>query len=89
MGEVEDLPPLPRVRVPLEYALLADILERLMPELGAEYAALPADYQDAGWVGARLAEVLSMEPFERQALLEVDDPVARLAQLMPLVRGAN
>jgi hypothetical protein len=86
LGEIEDLPAVPRVPVPPEFAMLAEVLERLLPELGPDYAALPTDFADAGWVGARLAELLAMEPFERQALLELDDPVLRLARLQPLVR---
>ena len=58
-----------------------------MPELGEDYAALEARYDDAQWVSCRLAEVLAMETFERQALLELDDPLDRLQMLVKKVRG--
>lgn len=87
MAEVEDLPPPPVTAIPTELRFLAEILERVMPELGEDYAALEARYDDAQWVSCRLAEVLAMETFERQALLELDDPVARLQMLVAKVRG--
>jgi Lon protease-like protein len=89
MAEVEDLPPPPVTAIPTELRFLAEILERVMPELGEDYAALEARYDDAQWVSCRLAEVLAMETFERQALLELDDPVARLQMLVAKVRGES
>ena len=87
--EVEDLVPPPPTPIPDELCWLAEILERVMPELGADYAALAPDYTDASWVGGRLAEVLAMENVERQALLEIDDPVERLRHLVRHVRVAE
>jgi Lon protease-like protein len=87
MAEVEDLPAPPIVTIPADLRFLAEILERVMPELGEDYAALEARYDDAQWVSCRLAEVLAMETFERQALLELDDPLDRLQLLVKKVRG--
>lgn len=87
MAEVEDLPAPPIVTIPADLHFLAEILERVMPELGEDYAALEARYDDAQWVSCRLAEVLAMETFERQALLELDDPLDRLQLLVKKVRG--
>jgi Lon protease-like protein len=87
MAEVEDLPAPPIVAIPADLRFLAEILERVMPELGEDYAALEARYDDAQWVSCRLAEVLAMETFERQALLELDDPLDRLQLLVKKVRG--
>jgi Lon protease-like protein len=87
MAEVEDLPAPPIVTIPADLRFLAEILERVMPELGEDYAALEARYDDAQWVSCRLAEVLAMETFERQALLELDDPLDRLQMLVKKVRG--
>ena len=71
------------VPVPAEYGLLATILERLVEQVGGPYAkAGRACYDDASWVGFRLAELLPLPPTERQQLLQVTDPVARLQQLM-------
>jgi Lon protease-like protein len=87
MAEVEDLPVPPIIAIPADLRFLAEILERVMPELGEDYAALEARYDDAQWVSCRLAEVLAMETFERQALLELDDPLDRLQLLVKKVRG--
>ncbi len=87
MAEVEDLPAPPSISIPADLRFLAEILERVMPELGEDYAALEARYDDAQWVSCRLAEVLAMETFERQALLELDDPLDRLQMLVKKVRG--
>jgi len=87
MAEVEDLPAPPIITIPADLRFLAEILERVMPELGEDYAALEARYDDAQWVSCRLAEVLAMETFERQALLELDDPLDRLQMLVAKVRG--
>jgi len=40
-----------------------------------------AHYDDAGWVGNRWAEVLPLSCAEKQQLLELADPLARLAQV--------
>jgi hypothetical protein len=87
VAEVEDLPAPPSISIPADLRFLAEILERVMPELGEDYAALEAHYDDAQWVSCRLAEVLAMEAFERQALLELDDPLDRLQMLLARVRG--
>jgi len=42
-------------------------------------------YDNASWVGFRLAEMLPLEPPERQQLLQVTDPVQRLSHLMHYV----
>lgn len=71
------------VVVPPECALLATILERFHDQAGGEHAHVDrARYDDAAWVGYRLAEALPLESAERQLLLQLTDPVERLAQLM-------
>lgn len=80
IGEValrdEDTP----MPVPPEYAVLATILERLAEQLGGDLAAAErARFDDAGWVGYRLAEALPLSLEERQRILQTAEPVARLA----------
>jgi Lon protease-like protein len=83
LGDVEYLAEVPTVAVPPEYALLATILERVFECAGGEHGRVDrACYDDAEWVGYRLAEVLPLEPAERQKLLATDDALARLALLM-------
>lgn len=82
-GEVEVWPDEARVQVPVEYHLLATILERLLEKIGGTHAKAPREaFDDASWVGFRLAELLPLENRERQMLLQTTDPLERLAQLL-------
>jgi Lon protease-like protein len=82
LGDIDRLPPDPTLEVPAEHGLLATLLRR-----AAEQAedllpgARDPDFDDAAWVAWRLAEILPIEPTERQRLLETDDPRDRLALL--------
>lgn len=73
---LDEPPPRP---LPVAYARLARLLDRLLDDLDAPYRDLPRRLDDAGWVGARLAELLPLDALEKQALLEQDDVLARLA----------
>lgn len=87
-GCVEVLPSPPPQRLPESYRHLAELLRKVLPELGSLYATIPRELDDADWVACRLAEILPLDQSEKQQLLELDDPVARLAQLEPLIRRA-
>jgi Lon protease-like protein len=81
-GEVRFWPAEPVVQVPPEHGLLATILERLLEQIGNAYARVErARFDDASWVGFRLGELLPLEQPEKQHLLQMTDPVRRLAQL--------
>ncbi len=86
MGTVEWLPEDSKVAVPGEYQHLADLLRKVLPELGEMYQSVPKHFDDAGWVGARLVEILPISLGDKQACLEMDDPLQRLARLSPLIR---
>lgn len=82
-GEVTMLGADPVVPVPAHCGLLATILERLLDRVGGELGKVDrACYDDAGWVGFRLAEALPLAAAERQHLLQLDDPIQRLDSLM-------
>lgn len=91
MGEVEwlDAPAARAVPVPAEYRHLADLLRRVLPELGDVYAGLEPRHDDADWVGARLVEILPLALGDKQALLELEQPLERLALIAPLIRRAD
>ena len=81
-GEVRLWPDEPVLEVPAEHGLLATILERLLEQVGGHHAQVDrARLDDASWVGFRLAELLPLEPSEKQHLLQMTDPLQRLAQL--------
>ncbi|HJT97828.1 MAG TPA: LON peptidase substrate-binding domain-containing protein [Rhodanobacteraceae bacterium] len=82
-GEVRFWPDEPIVPIPPEHGLLATILERLIEKSGGAFAkAERSRYDDASWVGFRLAETLPLAQPERQQLLQMTDPLERLATLM-------
>jgi Lon protease-like protein len=43
------------------------------------------DYDDASWLGFRLAELLPLGAGEQQHLLELADPLQRLAELRDIL----
>ncbi|MGH8152777.1 MAG: LON peptidase substrate-binding domain-containing protein [Rhodanobacteraceae bacterium] len=82
IGEVRQWPDERRAPVPVEFALLPAILERLAEQADLSWRNSPREcYDDASWVGFRLAELLPLGDVERQRLLEVADPLERLATL--------
>lgn len=81
VGRIEVLAAEPRAALPEQYAYLAKLLRQVLPRLGASFQHLTEDYEDATWVGYRLAEVLPLSLEDRQACLEMEDAVARLEKL--------
>lgn len=82
-GAVSWLTEEPQVDMPPEYGLLALILERLLEQVGGEHARAERQrFDDASWVGFRLAELLPVELTERQQWLQLTDPLQRLDGLM-------
>jgi len=88
MGAIEwiDAASTVSMSVPPEYRHLADLLRRVLPELGEIYAGLEPRYDDAEWVGARLIEILPLSMGDKQVCLELEDPLERLALVAPLIR---
>jgi Lon protease-like protein len=87
LGEVTWLPPEPSLPLPGDYAQLGRTVERALEELADQYQHVDKSFDDAAWVGWRLTELLPIELNDKQALLELDDPLARLDALMDLVPG--
>jgi Lon protease-like protein len=86
LAEVQWLAPAARTVVSAANAYLVDILRRLMPELGDVYQFVKTDFDDADWVGCRLAELLPVSLEDKQAWADMADPAARLDQLAALIR---
>lgn len=69
-----------------EHGLLPVLLDSIIEKVGGEHArADRALFDDAAWVGWRLAELLPLHDAHRQELLQLDDPHARLDRLLTLV----
>lgn len=85
-AEVEWMTEPAPLALPAEFGLLATILERFHERAGGEHAKAARDrYDDAAWVGYRMAEALPLDMPTRQQLLQMDDPLDRLAELMHLL----
>jgi Lon protease-like protein len=85
-GEVEIWPTEPEQPVPVEFALLQSILERLIETMAPHWRHAPRSaYDDASWLGFRLAELLPLDPGEQQRMLELTDPLLRLAELRDIL----
>jgi Lon protease-like protein len=89
MGRVRWLAPERDLTLPVEYAHLGQLMRKVVPELGEFYQMVPKRFDDASWVGCRLAEILPIEQSDKQDCLEMRDPLARLARLNPLIRRAE
>ena len=85
-GSVALWPPDPPQQVPVELALLQSITERLVETMAPHFRQVPRSaYDDAGWVGFRLAELLPLDVEEQQHLLELTDPLQRLTELRDML----
>lgn len=89
VAEVEIAEPPDPVPLPRPYALLGQLLGKLIEDLGAEHFPKPQRLDDAAWVGYRLGEMLPVPPERQQELLELDDPkrvleaITRFVQELP------
>jgi len=86
VGTVTWLPLEPAEPLPAKYTHLSQLLRKVLPQLGNAYSVLPTNFDDAGWVGARLVEILPISLADKQACLELDDPIARLERIAPVIR---
>jgi Lon protease-like protein len=85
-GQVTHWPAEPAHAVPVEFALLQTILGRLLEHMAPHWRhATTPDYDNASWLGFRLAELLPLEREEHQRMLELTDPLRRLAELQTIL----
>ena len=89
LGEVEWLPEQPRVPLPESARSLAGMLRQLLAQLPEHYAMTAPAYDDAVWVGYRLAEILPLPLVQRQHLLELGDARLRLDLISTLIQPQN
>jgi Lon protease-like protein len=83
-GRVLDIAADPVVPVPDEQAWLMEVVRQVLPEADEIYR-LVERRDDAAWISNRLAELLPLSLGDRQTLLELNDPLERLAALEPAV----
>lgn len=78
----------PVLAVPAPQAWLADVVRRALPQAGDACRHVEMR-DDAAWIGNRLAEMLPLTLADKQALLELTDPLERLSVLEPAVSRAE
>ena len=81
VARVETLPPEPEQPVPEDCRMLVEILRRILDQVDPVIRYEHPRWDDAGWVGSRLTELLPLPPRVRQYLVELDNPQARLVEL--------
>lgn len=85
-GDAELWPDEPELPVPVEFSLLQTILERLVETMAPHWKDAPRSaYDDASWLGLRLAELLPLDPVEQQHMLELNEPIRRLQELQDIL----
>ena len=78
----------PVLPVPTAQAWLGEVVRRVLPDASDVYRHVELR-GDAAWVGNRLAEMLPLSLTDKQALLELTDPLERLPALEPAVSRAE
>lgn len=81
VATVTPLPAEPVIARPTEFAPLADFLRELADRYGDDLMPVPHHFDDAGWLGMRLAQLLPVPNETKQHWLELRDPLARLHEI--------
>ncbi|NNC66048.1 MAG: peptidase S16 [Gammaproteobacteria bacterium] len=83
IGTIEMLAKEQRENLTENFSSLTELLKGLLEDAGAPYDRMPTDFDDASWVGYRLAELLPLPVSLKQSLLELEDARRRLERLEP------
>jgi hypothetical protein len=86
LAQIETLAPEPRQPLPSKFRKLAEMLQGIIRQLGQPYVKLKPDFDDAGWVGARLTELLPIGSPQKQYFLQMENPIQRLERLDEILR---
>lgn len=87
IAEVELIPNEDPTPIPAKYQPAVQILKRIFENLGYPFAKIEKHYDDAGWVGNRLAEFLPISLEQKQYLLQLNDPLQRLDRVWSLLES--
>ena len=86
-ADIELIPPETSVVVPDEFSSCVRLLEMVVVDQGKPIFAEPHAFDDASWVGYRLAEILPVPLVAKQKLLELNDSLGRLSILQRFLEG--
>ena len=81
VAEVTTIEPEPSAPLPEDCAPLAKLLEVIAAQIGPQNFPVEHHFDDASWVGYRLAEVLPLPLTIKQSMLEINDALVRLSTL--------
>ncbi len=81
IADVELIEAEPDTTMPEQYLPMVNVLKKIFAALQHPYITLPKKYDDASWVGSRLSELLPLPMQKKQQLLELNEPMGRLAML--------
>jgi Lon protease-like protein len=81
VGDVTPLAAEPGLPLPESYAPLARFLELVEGRVGPQNFPVRRAYDDASWIGYRLAEILPLPLHIKQTMLEINDAEVRLKVL--------
>jgi hypothetical protein len=86
VGEIEKHEPEASASDAAGFPECADFLRKVIAGIGAERFAEPLRFDDASWVGFRLAEILPLRNDVKQKLLELTDATLRMGVLYRFLR---
>jgi len=89
VAEVDYIPNEPENHVPANHLPMVDLLRKIMEQMDHPYTNLPRNYEDAAWVGYRLAELLPIPLTQKQYFLQLDDPLQRLERLSAVLSNLD
>ena len=86
VGDVTTIADEPAVALPDAHRPLAEMLLLLIKRIGPEHFPPPHAFDNASWVGYRLAELLPLPLGIKQSMLEINDSEVRLSALSKFLR---
>ncbi|HYP67439.1 MAG TPA: LON peptidase substrate-binding domain-containing protein [Thiobacillaceae bacterium] len=86
VADVDDVAPESPVTVTDDLRLAVDVLKQIVEDAGEKHFGPERHFDDAVWVGFRLAEVLPFKLSIKQNLLEMNDSLMRLRILAEFLR---
>jgi len=90
VAEVEFIDDDAEASVRPEHALLVQLLEHILAQVGGPHAKAPrACFDQAHWVSCRLAELLPFDTAAQQRLLQCHDPHARMQRVVDELPGLD
>jgi len=81
VGTVTSIATEPAMALPAAYQSLAQLLDLLAQRVGPSHFPAARAFDDASWVGYRLAELMPLPLSVKQNMLEINDSEVRLAVL--------